>query len=274
MILRPILVVAAAKRVGAHRHPRSAWTAVEATQLEPAENYWLIRQSDHAVLAGNLAARFVSPLFPKLDPEIVEAIGLHDAGWELLEPEKQPAAQLRFSGTGKPLSFFELGPADFVPAWVASIERSEKASPIAALLASGHFCRLAAERSRRDQDKPEDSFRLRDFLAGEAQRRDRLIDRQTRNWPQIEKLVDVLQFCDLVSLYLCSGSTEPVEFSARFLDEPAVRAQSAGGVYQFDPSPFNAPGAKAVAVRLAVKATRYPPARAGAGPSSLPLMVR
>ncbi len=273
MILRPILVVAAAKRAGANRHPRSAWSAVEATQLQPAENYWLIRQSDHAVLAGNLAARFVSPLFPKLDPEVVEAIGLHDAGWELLEPEKQPASQLRFNAAGKPLSFFELGPADFVPAWVASIERAEQAGPIAALLASGHFCRLAAERSRRDQDTPEDSFRLREFLAGQAQRRDRLIDRQTRTWPQIEKLVDVLQFCDLVSLYLCSGSTEAVEFPAPFLDEP-VRAQSAGGVYQFDPSPFNAPGGKAVALRLAVRATRYPPARAGAGPSSLPLMVR
>lgn len=273
MVLRPLTNASVGKPGSSNRPASPAWTAVAGTQLQRADSYWLISQPDHAQLAGDLAAKFCSPAFPKLEPEVVQAIALHDAGWANLEAEKNPASKPSLNSAGRPLAFFELTPPDFVRAWQASIDSAEKASPIAGLMVSGHFCRLAGERTRTHNDSAQDAFLLREFLRGEALRRDRLIDRQMRTWPKIERLVDVLQFCDLVSLYLCCGLAEPVEFPQTFGGKP-VRAQLAGGTYVFDPSPFCAPGAKVAPIKLSVRATRYPAVKAGAGSSVLPLLVR
>src|SRR5881397_335778 len=58
-----------------------AWEAVERKQKQEANAWWLVAQSDHAALSGDLAANLSSPFFPKLDIDVVHAISLHDAGW-------------------------------------------------------------------------------------------------------------------------------------------------------------------------------------------------
>src|SRR5213592_4535381 len=84
-----------------------AWEAVARTQKQTSPEWWLIAQPDHADLAGDLAERIRWKNFPALDAEVVEAIRLHDEGWA--EFDFVPAAR-----AGRPLSFLDIDPADFL----------------------------------------------------------------------------------------------------------------------------------------------------------------
>jgi Protein of unknown function (DUF3891) len=106
----------------------SAWSAVERRQRAMSSEWWLISQPDHAALSAALAANFVSPEFPAIDPLLARAIEVHDAGWAMFAPETEvgdPALDAR----GKPISFIEIDPPDFLRAWTASIDRAEQVCP-------------------------------------------------------------------------------------------------------------------------------------------------
>src|SRR5438128_11128406 len=62
--------------------------------------------------------------------------------------------------------------------------------------------------------------------------------------------VDVLQFCDLLSLYLCCGAPDNVEFPQRFCDR-AIRIFRESEVLRTEPRVFG------VGVSLGVQARRY-----------------
>jgi hypothetical protein len=209
-----------------------------------------VTQADHAALAGAIAGVMGPPLLPKLDAEVVRGIAVHDNGWAPIDAQT-PAVN------GRPLSFLEIAPRDFIRAWEASIQPAEEIAPIAGAIVSRHFWRLACVRLESSIDGAEDCGILAAFLGREQERQKRLLGSRSRE--EFEFLTDVLQFCDVLSLYLCCGATEDVEFPQKFGPEPirlwreSARHPDQTAVCRFDPSPFVAGGAD-----LAVSARRSP----------------
>ncbi len=190
----------------------SAWEAVEPIQRNHEPQCWLIAQPDHAALAGNIAQQLNSDLFPSLDEAVLQGIGLHDEGWAPFDARTADSLE-------SPRSFVEEAPATFVEAWTASIKRCQEVAPIAGAIASKHFCRLAEFRLGENRDIPEDTRLLLGFLSAEKQRQHVLLSECPNR--DAEFLTSVLQFCDLLSLYLCCGAQEDVFFSQlRFEDVP------------------------------------------------------
>ena len=189
-----------------------AWNAVEARQKHPAKSWWLISQPDHAALSGQIAARM------RLAPEIVRAIGQHDAGWNMFESD--PHAAPRLHPDGRPVSFFEIAPGDFLRAWTASVDQAAAESPAGGYLVSQHFTWLGEFRLRRDEDPPEVRAQVVLFLEHEQQRQSEL-KRSASGASSWDSLLPYLQFCDLFSLYLCSGTRQPVEFPQKIAASPA-----------------------------------------------------
>jgi hypothetical protein len=240
------------------------WDAILPTQKDKDSEYWLITQPDHAGLSGDIAAALGPPLLSLLSPELVQGIAHHDDGWAPFD------AQVRLTN-GRPLSFLDFLPKDFLRAWHGSIERAEKVAPIAGAIVSGHFWRLGNSRLEWGIDNAEDRERLADFLQSEQARQRRLLGGHSRE--EFEFLTDILQFCDVLSLYLCCGASQDVEFRQRFGSEPirlrreAARTPDQAAVCRFEPSPFTGGG-----VDLAVTARRYPPDRKP-GTITLPFLL-
>jgi hypothetical protein len=253
-----------------------AWDAVEETQRRVAAGYWLITQPDHAALAGELAAHFVSPGFPSLEEHAVRAIAVHDAGWALFGPEQENPAPPPTDASGKPLSFLEILPEDFIRAWSASIDRAEGGSPVGGIMVSRHFCRLGRGRLAAGGDNAADTQRLVTFLKQEAQREQRLGGCVPYTQPELERLTDVLQFCDLLSLYLCCGTRRGVEFPQK-LSGNRVRLRQHDGAFLLEPSPFQRGDRAAPSggdLSLQVTAWRYPRSEGQPDSCTLALEVR
>ena len=106
----------------------AAWSAVEQQQTAPARAWWLITQPDHAALSGEIARHFSGTGFPAVSQQIVQAIALHDAGWNLFEADAKTATPVH--PDGRPISFFEVEPRDFLRAWIASIDRAAEESAV------------------------------------------------------------------------------------------------------------------------------------------------
>ena len=233
-----------------------AWEAVERKQKQEANAWWLVAQSDHAALSGDLAANLSSPFFPKLDVEVVHAISLHDAGWAQFDggdehvngprPDKIFWAP-KISAQGKPLSFLEMRPAEFVRAWSNSIACAEKACAIGGIVVSVHFSRLAESRLRAGGDTPDDTRSIRAFVSSQAERRSARAN--GRSAEEIDLLVDVLQFFDLLSLYLCCGAQEHVQFPQTF-NGRTIRLLREGEMLRTEPALFGAGVSLGVRARL------------------------
>jgi hypothetical protein len=223
-----------------------AWEAIERKQKQVASEWWLVAQPDHAALAGDLAAAISVPEIPALDAEVLQAISLHDQGWAPFDAENPD------HGTSqRPLSFFEVDPAKILLAWSGSIEVAELTSPIAGILVSEHFCRIGrASLPSLGKTRPGSETAGR-FLEGEAERQMRLFPKQHYSAEEVNLLVDVLQFCDLISLYLCCGCQEPVEFPQRF-NGRAFRARREGELCRIEPALFGA------GLSLGVSARKHP----------------
>jgi hypothetical protein len=254
VVLRPIGLGEAAQQC------IPVWDAILPTQKNCAAEYWLITQPDHASLSGAIAGAFGPPLLPQLSPAVVQGIAVHDDGWVSFDAQTPVV-------NGKPLSFLDFPPCDFLRAWGGSIERAERIASIAGAMVSGHFSRLAKNRLEWGIDGPEERGRLLEFLESEDARQQRLLARHSRQ--EFEFFTDVLQFCDVLSLYLCCGAAEDVEFPQRFghgpirLRREAARSPDQAAVCRFEPSPFAGGG-----VDLAVIARRFP---AGRQPSTVTL---
>jgi hypothetical protein len=226
--------------------PVPAWEAIERKQKAAAREWWLIAQPDHAALAGDLAAAISVPAVPKLEPEVLQAISLHDQGWSQFDA-RMPGPD----AGGRPKSFFEVEPGNILLAWRGSIEAGERASPIGGILVSEHFCRIGrAQQSLKGVQSSDEMMST--FLKREAERQERLVRQQPRLPDEIGVLVDVLQFCDLISLYLCCGCQELVEFPQKFGGETFVMRRE-GDLYCTAPALFGR------GLSLAVGARKYPP---------------
>jgi hypothetical protein len=115
---------------------------------------------------------------------------------------------------------------------------------------SRHFQRLAEHRMAATDDSERDRKKLRQFVDHETQRQKKLAAKQQRSAEELELLTDVLQFCDLLSLYICCGARQSVEFPEYF--GARLRLTVEEGSYRFDP-PLIEP-----ASQFSFAALRYP----------------
>lgn len=208
-----------------NRDSLHAWRAVEERQLQSASSYWLVTQPAHSALSGELASSLREGLFGAIDDTVARSIALHDSGWSMADAEQ--IQRLRANPKAKPKSFVDCAADEFLRAWTASIETAEKFSPIGGFLVSRHFERISMRNGDSDQDK------LQRFRAREKQRQKSLKPKIKVEETALEKLVDALQFCDLLSLYLCCGSRRSVSF-----DCPKLTLSRSGDEYRLDPFPF------------------------------------
>lgn len=187
-----------------------AWDIVERLQRQPHTNCWMITQPSHAALAGEFAAKMTGAQLPKLDAALVRAIALHDAGWGI--PDAQAIMQSRSVSQGCPKSFIDCSTGEFLNAWEKSIEIAESSGPAGGYIVSRHFARLAEHSATHNGDRQ----KVARFLEHEAARQKQLAAKQDHSPTELERLTDVLQFCDLLSLYICSGARDNAEFPQYF----------------------------------------------------------
>jgi hypothetical protein len=190
---------------------------------------------------------------------VVRAIGLHDSGWARYDGgEKGTGCDLEvclrdpmIDSSGRPLSFLDMTPDVFTAAWTGSIEQAQKAGTVGGVIVSQHFCRLAESRLSSGIDDADSAQRLRAFVDQEGLRQERLLKDQAHSPEEIAMLTDILQFCDLLSLYLCCGARDNVEFPQAFQGQ-APRLEREGELVRIVPSIFGR------GMSLAVTARGYP----------------
>lgn len=240
----------------------SAWQAIARAEKRISAKYRLVRQPDHARLSGEIATLLSIVGAPALDDDIVRGISLHDEGWSDFDcgRDRLQATAARYSetnvalnATGRPLSFLEIKTEDFLRAWCGSIDAAEGVAPIASLIVSGHFRRIGQFGISTGTYSEEDTQRARKFLAQEEERQQKLLRVQSRSEREVEYWTDVLQFCDLLSLYLCCGSEESVEFPQRIGPTgETIKLRLQDGMFVLSPSLF------AQQVEFSVEAQPYP----------------
>lgn len=228
-----------------------AWQAVETAQQTAGDSFAMVTQPEHAVLAGDLAARFTAPPYPTPCEEVVRAIAWHDKGWAECDFPYTALVPPRQRASGRPRSFIAMKVGEFLAAWTRSIEACAGISPAAGAMVSAHFACLAQYRLAHVPDSEEDIREIREFLAAEGEREAALTRQAGRSPEEMSALLDLLQFCDLLSLYLCCGACAAVEFPQKFGGQ-AVRLRREGGAYVLTPTPF-ANGAD-----LGINAWKYP----------------
>jgi uncharacterized protein DUF3891 len=228
MILRPLLSNSPAT-TAAEVEP--AWAIVSRTQAVEALQYLLITQPDHARLSAELAVLLRAPFMPEVKQTIAKAIAVHDDGWARRFPfERDLRGDPPRTNTGRPQHFMQVTVEESIAAWTGSIKAAGEVSRLGEYMVSAHFSRIGRTRMQTEVDTPEDLRHLEGFVQEEE-------EWQTKHEPEIglghEKLsayVDLLQFCDLLSLYLCCGTTQPAEFPQEFNGEK-VSIRYEDGVY-------------------------------------------
>jgi hypothetical protein len=169
---------------------KPAWDAFQKSQDLKQDVTEVISQPAHASLSGQLASRLLPSVFGAFPAQVSKIIGSHDCGWsasDLTDLELHPRAT--------PQSFLDKAPEEAVIAWRRSIRMAEAASSLAGVLVSRHFCLIAT---------PDSPTHIR-FIEEETRRREDAERRSEMSQSELEIFTSVLGFCDLVSLYLCSG---------------------------------------------------------------------
>lgn len=212
------------------------WNAIERSQHQDfSRGCWLIPQPSHAALAGDIAARLNPTFFPDITPEVVHAIALHDSGWSLDDAHVIQESRAK-GGKAKPYSFITALPQDTAAAWSGSINIAGKSSPLGGYLVSRHFGAIG-EMYRQQVDK-ETAAVLTDFLAQEATRQQKLRRKIDLADSELGRLVEALQFCDLLSLYLACGVEGDVEFPQQVAGEPIRLRREDATLVRLAPYPF------------------------------------
>lgn len=114
-------------------------TLADMIRRDAGGQYFLITQTDHAALAGQLASHFGGGRFvPPVPRELVlTAISQHDAGWPLHDDEPT------LNHFNRPLDVFEVPRPIALRVWAASTDRAAAIDPYAGLLVSLHSLALS-----------------------------------------------------------------------------------------------------------------------------------
>ena len=128
-----------------------------------------------------------------------------------------------------------------MPSWRLSVRLAEERSRLEGVIVSRHFCALSTQDPAR-----------RPFADDENPRREAAEQRLELPREDLDRWTAAIGFCDLVSLYLCSGAQDPVELPLAHpslaSDTRKVVLEWTGGTPRFS-SPLVEPGAT-VSVRV------------------------
>jgi len=175
----------------------------------------LIRQIDHAHLAGQLAEVWGGGGFSPLEPadELLWAIYHHDDGWA--EWDRDPGTN---PSTGVPRQFMEMEPPETLAIWTKSIDAAAARGPLEGYLVAGHFCRLGRRGTAgKEHDPVWQPFVA--FLDDYEQRARNWLDRWRADFPAIrtealaEQALNQLQFFDTFSLWFCCAESTDREIA-------------------------------------------------------------
>lgn len=250
MLVRP---VGAAFSVGKVFDPADAWDASEWPERAEITGWILIRQPDHARLAGEFARRWGNALFPEPQPrdQAVLGISFHDEGWV-----EQDALPQRNRVTGAPRQFPELSAGEFLPIWERSISRGYEHGPAAGWVVSWHFSELAKMRLVTPETSTSERALFQAFAEQQQQSRAQALAHvMLHGREQLTACGKLLQFCDLLSLYACLGADSPLVSPQSFMlhsgQEQKIRVEPDNGAIRLVPYPFDVSE-----MRLSVSARR------------------
>lgn len=171
-----------------------AFSAFLKTQSPPTGHFGFFLQSEHSRLAGSLASALEPHVFGELNADVIAAIAHHDYGWD-----RSDAQQIEHLTGRRPCSFITVTPQDTLPSWVSSIAHGRGLGRLPAVLISRHCCLLGTGSEAHAQ-----------FVAAETHRRREIESDLNFSDEQLNCWTAALGFCDLLSLYLCSGSRAAV----------------------------------------------------------------
>ena len=207
MILRPL--EAAETVAGKKAQPRPAWSIVEASQSKGYGECWLVPQPAHAALAGEIAAQLTEEVYPERQDAITRAIAMHDAGWG--QPDAEQIQRLQAKATEPPQSFLQAPLQVVIAAWEGSIRAADKLGPEAGSIVGRHFSAIG---DAQIQGKTRvDAATLLKFMEQERNHELRRMKKVAAKAEMVSRWLEALQFCDLLSLYLCCGGRGPAEFT-------------------------------------------------------------
>ncbi len=145
---------------------------------QDGNDFLLITQHDHALLAGELAEHFGNEYFATPDPResAIKGVRLHDCGWPLHDNEPT------LSKAGLPLDVFESTREIALKVWSASVEGAAAKDLYAGLLVSLHVLSLSVfastqtdfEHEKFDLENPPDRFAVTKFQQREIERQEKL----------------------------------------------------------------------------------------------------
>jgi hypothetical protein len=187
---------------------RPAWQIFLDAQKAAAPAGMIALQIAHSALAGQLAAHLTESAFGRLPREVVEAAARHDLGWA--ESDERQLKQ----NTPRALRPFLEMKQDELPSWRRSLEMATQWPPLTQVLISRHFSALANQPSPAHEE----------FLRMETARRAILERELGYSAEDLNRWAGAVGVCDLLSLYLCSGSRETAEFPLAHPAEPDAGA--------------------------------------------------
>jgi hypothetical protein len=178
----------------------------ELSRADGFRGWLLISQRVHARLSGELAARCVVTLGNNLSAdqeaslrgEMLEAIAVHDDGWE--EWEQAPRLD---EASGRPLNFNELPAAQSLPIWTASIELGRQRGLLAGSMIAAHFLRLLEMSESLGQEPEAQRWRAHYEPQRDAWRAAWAAQEAWRTPPLADLAAEWLWVFDAASLWLC-----------------------------------------------------------------------
>ncbi|MDQ1004792.1 hypothetical protein QFZ28_005332 [Neobacillus niacini] len=164
--------------------------------LEREQSYLMVTQNDHAHIAGDIARNCKEEYFfdDTRTQEVMLAINEHDRGW--IELDSSPVWNDK---TEKPYSFIDYPLSLKITFYKKGLDEVEKMSKYAGLLCSLHYSSFI-------QDSSEPA--VREFWKEEKQRQERVsreleIEGIENQQETLMYHLDLLKFCDYLSLYIC-----------------------------------------------------------------------
>jgi len=236
---------------------------------EQGDQFLLIRQTDHALLAGFLAREWGNEEFPRPEPfeSFCLAVSEHDNGWS--EWELQPTLDEK---SRTPYSFMSLPTDEHIALYQRGIERLVKVDHYAALLVSMH-CTELYDRARATMPgfsakyvKSSETGLVSEFVQRLRLQQLRLkvdlrANAATKNLVVEDALkanFDRLEALDRLSLHLCLNPQENCVIDAVPLDNKGDEADldlrsEGGSVLTLAPYPF-----KREVLEVSILARRIP----------------
>lgn len=160
----------------------------------------LVRQPDHALASGEMAARWRTPDGEGLGARLVVAVAMHDVAWRELDAHPRLDAE-----RGRPFGFQDYPLAEKLDAYARGVERMAEVDPYVGLLGSLHFSSFP------------DEERASGFLRRQARRREELREAlavgQGLRDPaeELDRDLPLLKLFDTLSLYCCLAAPGSLE---------------------------------------------------------------